>query len=64
MPRRTAELPLELRQEIFTAIVEEQDRMPDAALARERVARQFKLTVAQIRTIEAEGMASDWPPLG
>ena len=64
MPKRKAELPLERRQEIFKAIVEEQDRMPDVALARERAAFRFKLTVAQVRKIEAEGMANDWPPLG
>lgn len=57
------EIPLEQRQVIFRAIVEAQDAGMSVAASRIDVAQRFSVTEEQIKEIEQEGMANQWPPL-
>ena len=63
MPKPNAiPLTIETRQAIFAAVVEAQDRhRGDVVQARQRVARKFKVTEGDVRRIEDEGLARDWP---
>ena len=51
------------RKEIFRALVGLQDRGLDLAQSRRAVVEQFGVTESQVRHIEREGVANDWPPL-
>ena len=53
----------ERRKEVFRAVVEAQDGGAAVAASRAEVARRFGITEAQVRAIEQEGMANQWPPL-
>ncbi len=51
------------RKEIFLAIVEAQDHEMDVAQSRKWVSQRFEVSESQVRQIEREGMAQQWPPL-
>jgi hypothetical protein len=60
---QTGEIPLDQRQVIFKAIVEAQDGGQSVAASRAAAAKQFAVTEDQIKDIEREGLANQWPPL-
>lgn len=57
------EIPLEQRQMIFRAVVEAQDGGMPVASSRAEAMRQFSITEEQVKEIEREGLAHQWPPL-
>ena len=61
--QQSGEIPVEQRQVIFKALVEAQDGGMGVAASRTAVARQFSVTEDQVRDIEREGSANQWPPL-
>ena len=56
-------VPEDRRKEIFKALVDAQDGGAKPAASRTAIARQFAVTEKQVRDIEQEGMAAQWPPL-
>lgn len=58
-----AVIPEEKRKEIFLALVKQQDREVPVVKSRADVAKRFGISVEQVRSIEAEGLDNDWPPL-
>jgi hypothetical protein len=56
-------IPLEQRQTIFRAVVESQDGGTGVAASRAEAARRFAVTEEQVKKIEQEGLANQWPPL-
>lgn len=63
MSEQPDEITVEQRQVIFKTVVEAQDGGQSVAESRAQVARQFSLTEEQVKEIEREGMANQWPPL-
>ena len=63
MSQSEADIPVDRRQSIFRALVESQDGGLNAVASRAEVARQFSVTEAQVKEIEREGLANQWPPL-
>lgn len=63
MSQSTADIPVERRQSIFRALVESQDGGLNVIASRAEVARQFSVTEEQVKEIEREGLANQWPPL-
>jgi hypothetical protein len=61
--QQSGEIPVERRQVIFKALVEAQDGGLGVAASRAAVAKQFAVTEDQVRDIEREGSANQWPPL-
>ena len=59
----TAPLPEERRKEIFQELVEAQDREMSVAESRRLVANKFRISEAEVRQIEREGLDRLWPPL-
>jgi hypothetical protein len=51
------------RREVFRALVEAQDQGAGVARSRTLVAERFGLSQEQVRDIEGEGLAAEWPPL-
>jgi hypothetical protein len=51
------------RQTVFRALVEAQDAGLTVTQSRAEVARQFSLTEQDVKDIEQEGLANQWPPL-
>jgi hypothetical protein len=61
---RAKRLTVAERREIFLNLVTTQDSGNlSVAESREQVARNFKITDAQLRQIEEEGLEKEWPPL-
>jgi hypothetical protein len=56
-------IPIEQRQVIFRAVVEAQDQGMPVASSRAEAIRQFSVTEEQVKEIEREGLANQWPPL-
>jgi hypothetical protein len=56
-------LPIDSRQNIFRALVEAQDGGQSVATSRLEIAKQFSITEDDIKNIEREGLANQWPPL-
>jgi hypothetical protein len=56
-------LSLEERQEIFHNLVLTQDAVASVARSRQIVTEKFEITESQLRQIEEEGLANEWPPL-
>ena len=54
---------VESRQTIFQALVNAQDEGQTVAASRAAVAQRFSLTEDEIKDIEKEGLAKQWPPL-
>jgi hypothetical protein len=52
-----------LRKEIFSALVEAQDKKMTVAASRKEVGKRFSLSEHQVRLIEREGLDKKWPPL-
>ena len=63
MPAKPDEIPLEQRQVIFKALVEAQDGGKGVAVSRTEIAKQFSVTEDQVKDIERDGLANQWPPL-
>jgi hypothetical protein len=57
------EIPVEQRQVIFKALVEAQDGGQGVAASRTEAAKRFSVTEDQVKDIEREGLANQWPPL-
>jgi len=53
----------EKRKEIFLALVEAQDQEIGVAQSRKLMAERFGVTSSQVKEIEQEGLAQQWPPL-
>jgi hypothetical protein len=51
------------RREIFLALVDAQDRKMGVLESRRRIAKRFRVSDRQIRSIECEGLDRQWPPL-
>ena len=51
------------RKEIFKALVEAQDQKMGVEKSRELIVEQFGVSEQQVREIEEEGLAREWPPL-
>ena len=51
------------RKEVFLALVEAQDQEMGVADSRRATAEKFGITENQVRRIEQEGLANEWPPL-
>ena len=60
---RENELPIETRQTIFLALVEAQDGGQGVIASRLEVAERFSITEEDVKGIEREGLAQQWPPL-
>jgi hypothetical protein len=61
---RAKRLTLQQKKEIFHNLVDTQDTgLWTVAQSREKVARDFEITDAQLRQIEEEGLEKEWPPL-
>jgi hypothetical protein len=61
--RSDAAIPVDNRQTIFRALVDAQDGGLSVAESRAEIARQFSLTEHDVKEIEKEGLANQWPPL-
>jgi len=55
--------PLDNRRIIFRALVEAQDEGLSVSASRAEMARRFSVTEDDVREIEREGLANQWPPL-
>ena len=51
------------RKEVFLALVDAQDHAMGVADSRKAMAQKFGITEDQVRRIEKEGLANEWPPL-
>ncbi|VTR96522.1 unnamed protein product [Gemmata massiliana] len=60
---QSGQITVEQRRAIFKALVEAQDGGAGVAASRTAVARQFAVSEDQVRDVEREGMANQWPPL-
>ena len=60
---QSGEIPETQRQVIFKALVDAQDEGMSVATSRAETARRFAVTEDQVRDIEREGSAKQWPPL-
>jgi hypothetical protein len=56
-------IPIERRREVFAALVTAQDAGQTVEASHASVARSFEITRAQVKAIEKEGLAAEWPPL-
>ncbi|MBI3412444.1 MAG: hypothetical protein HY040_29345 [Planctomycetes bacterium] len=54
---------VEMRKQIFQALVETQDGGTSVRESRALIAQRFTVTEALVREIEREGINSVWPPL-
>ncbi len=63
-PMRAKRLTLQQRREIFSTLVATQDQgLMSVSESRKHIIDQFKITDAQLRQIEEEGLDKEWPPL-
>jgi hypothetical protein len=53
----------DLRKTVFLALVEAQDNGMEVVQSRKLVIERFRVTDAQLREIEREGLDRQWPPL-
>jgi hypothetical protein len=58
-----ADVPEEDRRAAFAALVEAQDGGMTPRDSRAEACRRFGLSDGQLRRIEEEGLAKQWPPL-
>ena len=56
-------LPEPRRKEIFLALVQAQDGGTSVSESRRLIAKQFGVSEQQVRRVEQEGLAKEWPPL-
>jgi hypothetical protein len=57
------QMPVELRMEVFRALVEAQDQEIGTVRSRQLIAERFKVSENEVRRIEEEGLQEEWPPL-
>jgi len=55
--------PAARKKEAFKALVEAQDQGQSVPESRKTVAEQFGISEDDVRDIEKEGVAKNWPPL-
>ena len=60
---RAKNLTLQERKDIFLALVSSQDQGAGVSRSRDQITKQYKITDAQLREIEEEGIEKEWPPL-
>jgi hypothetical protein len=60
---RAKRLTVQQRREIFQNLVEQQDHGLTVPESRDRVIKLYKITDAQLKQIEDEGVEKEWPPL-
>lgn len=60
---RAVELPEDRRRAVFMALVAAQDLGIAVRPSRALVAKEQRVTVAQVEVIEREGVDRQWPPL-
>jgi hypothetical protein len=60
---RSKRLTLQQRQELFHALVTNQDLGMSVAESRQQVSQQFEVAEDDVRKIEDEGIEKEWPPL-
>ena len=61
---RAKRLTVQQRREIFQALVDVQDQVPNNVRhSYEVITGQFEISDAQLRQIEEEGLEKEWPPL-
>lgn len=63
MSEPTSDIPIDRRQTIFRSLVESQDGGLSVTASRTEIARRFSVTEEQVKDIEREGLANQWPPL-
>ena len=51
------------RRVIYSALLDAQDQLMAVAQAHSAMAQWFRVSEDQVRAIEEEGMANEWPPL-
>ncbi|MER3415270.1 MAG: hypothetical protein C4297_03530 [Gemmataceae bacterium] len=56
-------LSLEERRQIFHELVTAQDILHDVPRSRKLVSEKYRISEAQLREIEDEGIEEQWPPL-
>jgi hypothetical protein len=61
--QQIAENTPDTRQVIFKALVEAQDGGLTVAASRAEVAQRFSVSEEDVKDIEREGLANQWPPL-
>ncbi len=61
--QENAPLSEDRRKEIFLALVDAQDHEIGVAQSRKMMAQRFGVSESQVRQIEREGLAQQWPPL-
>jgi hypothetical protein len=54
---------VEQRRAIFRAVLDAQDAGVSVAQSRGDAARQFSVSVDEVKAIEEEGLERQWPPL-
>jgi len=57
------QLSVELRMELFRALVEAQDQEVGTVRSRQMIAERFGVPENEVRRIEEEGLQEEWPPL-
>ena len=55
------QLTLPQRQKVFRDLVSTQDRLGDVRRSRSITASRWNITEEQLRDIEEDGVAADWP---
>ena len=58
-----ATITVEQRRAIFRAVLDAQDAGASVAKSRGDAARQFSVSVDDVKAIEEEGLERQWPPL-
>jgi hypothetical protein len=58
-----AETPQDNRRMIFRALVEAQDEGLTVSASRTAIAERYSVTEEDVKEIEREGLANQWPPL-
>lgn len=56
-------MTVQQRKEVFLALVNLQDQMPNVRKSYEMITEQFGISDQQLRQIENEGVENEWPPL-
>jgi hypothetical protein len=56
-------MPVDDRRVIYSALVDARDQLMAAAQAHSAISQWFGVSADQVRSIEQEGVANEWPPL-
>ena len=63
-PQPGAELPEPKRKQIFKALVEAQDQKMSVSKSVQVIASRFRISEADVKQIQEEGLEASWPPIG